>query len=106
MFGIIFFVLSFVLSLVLRIAGATRLLLPLLYEAAITFVFPKWAQMNPGLSKGILHGLIALVAVSWIVTLVQKVQELSAKKHLQRLQEEMALEELIERQGYYTPDEN
>ena len=104
MFSIIFFVLSFVISLVMRIAGATRLLIPLLYDIAITFIFPKWAKANPILSKCILYGLVVLVGISWIITLIRKMKELSAKKHLQRLQEEMALEELIERQGYYSPD--
>ena len=104
MLSIILCIASFILSLVFRIAGATRLLVPLLYDVAITFIFPKWAKANPILSKCILYGLVVLVGISWIITLIRKIKELSAKKHLQRLQEEMALEELIEHQGYYSPN--
>ena len=94
----------FLIGIMFRIAGATRLVLPLLYCLIVSFFMPGWSTEHPVLSAGILYGLIGLVVLSWIITLVRKILEYRAQKEIEQWEAEAALEELIAKQGYYRPE--
>ena len=53
-----------------RIAGKLRLSLPLLYAMVVPTIFHQWYYANYFVANGIWYGMLVLVAVSWIVSLV------------------------------------
>ena len=103
MISILMCALVFLVGILLRIAGATRLVLPLLYCLIVAFFMPGWSTDHPALSAAILYALIGLVVLSWIITLVRKILEYRAQKEIEQWEEEEALRELIAKQGYYRP---
>ena len=60
----VFFILLF------RIAGKLRLSLPLLYALVVPTIFHEWYYAHLFLATGIWYGMLGLVAVSWVVTVV------------------------------------
>ena len=56
--------------LLFRIAGKLRLSLPLLYALVVPTIFHEWYYAHQFLATGIWYGMLALVAVSWVVSLV------------------------------------
>ena len=67
-FIIAFFVLLF------RVAGVFRLGIPLLYALIVPTLFHEWCYAHYTIANGIWHAMLALVAVSWVVSIVQKVR--------------------------------
>lgn len=66
---IAFFILLF------RVAGVLRLGIPLLYALIVPTIFHEWYYAHYTLANGIWYAMLVLVAVSWVVSIVQKVQE-------------------------------
>ena len=70
-----FFCVVFVLiGLLCRVAAKLRLLVPLLYACIVGIGFHQWAADNEALSIGIFAAMVALAALSWVVTLVRKIR--------------------------------
>ena len=65
----------FLLTLLMKTASALRLGIPLLYALIVPTVFYEWFYANYELAYGIWYALIALVALSWIVSVVHRVRE-------------------------------
>ena len=89
----------FVVGILFRVAGALRLGVPVMYCFIVAFFLPGWSTRNPELCYGILYGLIGLCVLSWIVTLIRKIQEYRARKEIEQWEAEAALEQLKKRQG-------
>ena len=86
-------------GIIFRAAAMLRLGIPLLYTLVLAFVFPGWAHEHQELSMLILYVLLAACAASWVITLVKKLRERKALREIEKMQEEMILEELKSRQG-------
>lgn len=66
--GIVFFALMF------KIASTLRLTIPLLYALIVPTVFSSWYHANQLLADGIWYGLLAMVALSWLVTIIRRLR--------------------------------
>lgn len=66
---VMFFVLLF------RVAKALKLGIPLLYALIIPTLFHKWYYTHTALANGIWYAMLAVVAVSWVITIARKVRE-------------------------------
>ena len=62
---------------VIRLAQVLRLSVPLLYGALVITVFRPWYLAHTALADGIFFALVGLVALSWVVTLIRAVREMS-----------------------------
>ena len=62
-----------IVSVVLRISSALGLSVPLAYGIIAPTLFYDWFHTHQQLAEGIGWALIALVAVSWIISLVRKI---------------------------------
>ena len=93
---------GFFIGLAFRLAAMTRLGIPLLYTIVLAFIFPSWAHEHQELSMWILYGLLALVAISWIVSLVKKIRQHKIRRDYERLETEMMIEQLKIKQGIAT----
>lgn len=71
-----YIVISF-LVLLMKAVAALRLTGPVLYALLVPILFPDWYYAHEALGDGIFFVLLGIVALSWIVTIVRKVQELS-----------------------------
>lgn len=70
---VVLFVLVTVLSVVFRIASALGLTIPLLYGILAPTLFSSWFYAKQPLAEGIGYALIALVALSWVISLIGKI---------------------------------
>jgi len=59
------------LPILFRLAAVCRLTIPLLYALIVPTVFRGWYLAHTALAEGIWYGLLALVALSWGVTLIR-----------------------------------
>lgn len=66
--GIAFF------SILFRLASALRLGIPALYVLLVCTVFSQWYDTHEPLGDGILFAMLALVALSWAYSAVQKIR--------------------------------
>ena len=64
-----------VVSIVLRISSALGLSVPLAYGIIAPTLFYDWFHTHQQLAEGIGWALIALVAISWIVSLIRKIAD-------------------------------
>lgn len=64
------------LSILLRLAAVCRLTIPLLYALIVPTVFRGWYLTHIALAEGIWYGLLALVVLSWAVSLIRRVIDL------------------------------
>lgn len=65
-----------VLSLVLRLASALRLTIPVLYALIAPTLFHSWYVSHTALASGIGWVLLALVMLSWAYSAVGRIREL------------------------------
>ena len=79
-----------ILSIVFRLAAVFRLTIPLLYALIVPTVFHEWYYANQTLANVIWYVLLAVVVLSWVVSLVRKIRGIV----LQRREEKM-LEEIV-----------
>ena len=85
-FGIGLFLLPILFSLPLKL----RLGVPMLYAVLILTAFHGWYQAHMALTDGIFFGLVALAALSWVVTLLRRLWGL-----LEDWREERTMAELL-----------
>lgn len=58
-------------TVIFRIAGLFRLSIPLLYALIVPTLFHGWYYAHVSLATGIWYGILGIVAVSWIVSIIQ-----------------------------------
>ena len=80
----------FLLPILFRLALKLRLGVPMLYALLALTVFHGWYQAHTALADGIFFALVALVALSWVVTLLRRLWDL-----LEDWREERAAAELL-----------
>ena len=78
------------LPILFRLALKLRLGIPMLYAVLMLTAFHGWYQAHTALADGIFFGLVALAALSWVVTLLRRLWEL-----LEDWREERAMAELL-----------
>jgi len=64
-----------IVSVVLRISSALGLSVPLAYGIIAPTLFYDWFHTHQQLAEGIGWALIALVAISWIISLICKIAD-------------------------------
>ena len=64
-----------IVSVVLRISSALGLSVPLAYGIIAPTLFYDWFHTHQPLAEGIGWALIALVAISWIISLIRKIAD-------------------------------
>lgn len=64
-----------IVSVVLRISSALGLSVPLMYGIIAPTLFYDWFHTHQQLAEGIGWALIALVAISWIISLIRKIAD-------------------------------
>ena len=74
-----------ILSLAFKVAGKLRLTLPLLYflAAVVSTFFTDWTGKHEQLVLYGLYALIALVIISWVVSLVKVIRRKRSEKTLE-----------------------
>ena len=74
-----------ILSLVFKVAGKLRLTLPLLYflVAVVSTFFTDWTSKHEQLVLYGLYALIALMIISWVVSLVKVIRRKRSEKTLE-----------------------
>lgn len=80
MIYLIVFGIVVIVSVVLRISSALGLSVPLAYGIIAPTLFYDWFHTNQQLAEGIGWGLIALVAVCWLVSLIRKIAGLVERR--------------------------
>ena len=80
----------FLLPILFRLAVKLRLGIPMLYAVLMLTVFHGWYQAHTALADGIFFGLVALAALSWVVTLLRRLWGM-----LEDWREERAMAELL-----------
>lgn len=78
--SIFLFLLMFVLNSMFKIASIFRLGIPLLYALFVSVLFPDFVREQEVLANGILFALLALVILSWIVTIRKKIRRRREQK--------------------------
>jgi hypothetical protein len=63
----------FVLSILFRLASLLRLSVPLAYALIVPTLFHSWYYAHYALANGIWYAMLALVAISWVVSLLRKI---------------------------------
>ena len=63
-----------VFLILLPLAKAMRLTVPLFYALFGGFLFPKWVDLHPVLSAYVLYILLAMSGISWLVTLYKRIR--------------------------------
>ena len=71
--SIFIFLLMIVLNVLFKIASFFRLSIPLFYALFVAILFPEWVHENEALATIVFVGLIALVILSWVITIRRKV---------------------------------
>ncbi len=80
----------FLLPILFRLALKLRLGIPMLYATLMLTAFLDWYRANTALADGIFFALVALAALSWMVTLLRRLWDL-----LENWREERAGAELL-----------
>jgi hypothetical protein len=80
------------LSVIFRVAAVFRLTIPLLYGLLAPTLFSKWFYANYDLANFIGYALLALVALSWVVSLVRKIRTFIADRREERFAEDLLRE--------------
>ena len=78
------------LPILFRLALKLRLGIPMLYALLMLTAFHGWYQAHTDLADGIFFGLVALAALSWVVTLLRRLWGL-----LEDWREERTMAELL-----------
>ena len=62
------------LFLLIRFSGKLRLTIPLWYVFLVPTIFHKWYDTHELFANGIWFGMLALVALSWVLTLAKRIR--------------------------------
>ena len=79
------------LSIVFRLAAVFRLTIPLLYALVVPTVFHEWYYANQTLANIIWYVLLAVVVLSWLVSLVRKVRGILLRRREDKMLELKAI---------------
>ena len=96
-----------IISIIFKLAAVFRLTIPLLYVVAMNTFWRSWYQVHQSLGDIIFFVLLGLVVLSWIISLVRKIQSIFQKR-----QEEKDLESIVcyrireQRRNAVQPDEH
>ena len=96
-----------IISIIFKLAAVFRLTIPLLYVVAMNTFWRSWYQAHQSLGDIIFFVLLGLVVLSWIISLVRKIQSIFQKR-----QEEKDLESIVryrireQRRNGVQPDEH
>ena len=71
--SVVILLIMVLVNLLFKIASFFRLGIPLLYALAVPIIFPDWVQENETLATLIFIGLIALVILSWVITIRKRI---------------------------------
>lgn len=74
MFTLILFIIILFLSILFRVAGFLRLSIPLLYALIVPTLCHEWYYAHIGLATGIWYAMLGLVAVSWVLSIAQRIR--------------------------------
>ena len=85
------FVAFIIISIIFRLASATGLILPLLYGLLAPTLFSRWFYAHQTLAEGIGYALIALVALSWLLSLTVKIVRLIQERRDDKIATELFL---------------
>jgi hypothetical protein len=91
---IVFAAFVIVLSIIFRVAAAFRLTIPLLYGLLAPTLFSKWFYANYDLANFIGYALLAIVGLSWVVSLVRKIREIRANRIEERFSDDLLRERI------------
>lgn len=80
-----------VISIIFRLTAALGLTIPLLYGLLAPTLFSKWFYANQPLAEGIGYALLALVALSWLISLISKIVQLVQARRDDKIAEELFL---------------
>jgi hypothetical protein len=72
--SIFIFLLTLLLNFMFKLTSIFRLGIPLLYALLVSILFPDFVQEHEILANGILFALLALVLLSWVVTIRQRIR--------------------------------
>ena len=61
-------------ALILRLVSLLRLTIPLGYAVVMSLCFGEWYHAHEVLGDGIFFALLGVVALSWIISIVQKIR--------------------------------
>ena len=75
------------LSIVFRLAAVFRLTIPLLYALVVPTVFHEWYYANQTLANVIWYVLLAVVVLSWVVSLIRKVRGILLRRREDKMLE-------------------
>ena len=92
------------LSIVFRLAAVFRLTIPLVYALIVPTVFHEWYYANQTLANVIWYALLAVVVLSWVVSLVRKVQDILLRRREDKMLELIVLNRMREAQMYGKPE--
>jgi pilus assembly protein TadC len=71
--SIVIFLIMILVNLFFKIASFFRLGVPLFYALAVPILFPDWVQEQETLATLIFFGLIAMVILSWVITIRKRI---------------------------------
>ena len=92
------------LSIVFRLAAVFRLTIPLLYALVVPTVFHEWYYANQTLANVIWYVLLAVVVLSWVVSLIRKVRGILLRRREDKMLELIVLNRMREAQMYGEPE--
>lgn len=88
-----------VLSILFRVAAALGLTIPLAYALIAPTLFHDWFHSNQALAEGIGWGLVALVALYWVVSLVRKIRAFIDRRREEKIAEQIAIRRIKQAQA-------
>lgn len=74
MIALCLFISIWFFALLLRAISLLRLTIPLGYAVAVPMCFGEWYHAHEALGDGIFFVLLGVVAISWMFSIVRKVQ--------------------------------
>ena len=92
------------LSIVFRLAAVFRLTIPLLYALVVPTVFHEWYYANQTLANVIWYALLAVVVLSWVVSLIRKVRGILLRRREDKMLELIVRNRMREAQMYGEPE--
>ena len=92
------------LSIVFRLAAVFRLTIPMVYALIVPTVFHEWYYANQTLANVIWYALLAVVVLSWVVSLVRKVRGILLRRREDKMLELIVLNRMWEAQMHGEPE--
>ena len=92
------------LSIIFRLAAVFRLSIPLAYALIVPTLFHSWLEAHPLLGEGIWYAMLAVVVLSWVVSLVRKIRHLIAVRREDKISKAILLQRLRENREHGVPE--